>query len=224
MSNSGAGAAPPDAPATAPRERLRLFLIRHATSVWNDERRIQGQLDPPLSEKGRAEASRLAERLRGCAFAAFYSSDLRRARETAEALAEAVGLAPQLTGELREVGLGGWEGLTRSEIIARYPQLWERWVAEPNWDIPPGGEGAEAFEARVGAFIDQLTSELRSGDVLLVTHGGVIQVAVLRLLRNRSQGLFPFVIQNTSLNVLEGEPGRMVVSRVNDICHLDPKP
>lgn len=224
MSNSGARATPPDAPETSPRGRLRLFLVRHASSVWNDQRRIQGQLDPPLSEKGREQASRLAERFRGCRFAAFYSSDLRRAVETARSLSEAIEAEPQVTAELREVGLGEWEGLTREDILVRYPDEWQRWVSEPSWDIVPGGEGADVFEARVAAFLDRLTARFSSGDVLLVTHGGVIQVAILRLLRRRSHGLFPFLIQNTSLNVLEGEPGRMVVSRVNDTCHLGTRP
>lgn len=224
MSNSGVAATPPDAPEIAQRPRLRLILIRHASSLWNDEKRIQGQLDPPLSEKGREQAARLAERLRGRSFARFFSSDLKRALETSNAIADAIGTSPEMCPELREVGLGQWEGLTRADIVHRYPSEWQRWVAEPSWDIPPGGEGADAFETRVGAFLDHVTAEQDSGDVLLVTHGGVIQVAILRLLRRRSHGLFPFVIYNTSLTVLEGDPSRMVVARVNDTCHLGTKP
>jgi broad specificity phosphatase PhoE len=224
MSNSGARATPPDAPEIASLPRLRLIFIRHASSRWNDERRIQGQLDPPLSEKGREQAARLAERLRGCSFARFYSSDLQRAVETARAVSAVIEAEPELTADLREVGLGEWEGLTRDDIVKRYPEEWRRWVEEPSWDIVPGGEGADVFEARVGNFLTRLTAEQKSGDVLLVTHGGVIQVAILRLLRRRSHGLFPFVIQNTSLTVLEGEPNRMVVARVNDTWHLGTRP
>ena len=221
MSNSGARAAPPDLPETTRLQPLRLVFIRHGSSTWNDERRIQGQLDPPLSENGREQAKRLAERLRGSAVEALYSSDLQRARETAEAVGECVGRAPEVWPELREVALGEWEGLQREEIVARYPEEWSRWASQPSWDIVPGGEGTAAFEARVGAAIDRLAERHRTGRVLVVTHGGVIQVALLRVVGRSSNGLFPFTIDNTSLTVLQGSSERLVVGRVNDTCHLD---
>ena len=221
MSNSGARATPPDPPETTRTPPLRLVFIRHGSSTWNDERRIQGQLDPPLSGKGREQAKRLAERLRGSQVDAFYSSDLLRARETAEAVADCIGRRAELLPELREVALGEWEGLKRDEIVARYPEEWSRWAERPSWDIVPGGEGTTAFEARVGAAIDLLVQRHPTGRVLLVTHGGVIQVALLRVVGRSSNGLFPFTIDNTSLTVLQGRPERLVVGSVNDTCHLD---
>lgn len=221
MSNSGARATPPDPPENTRPHPLRLVFIRHGSSTWNDERRIQGQLDPPLSDKGREQAKRLAERLRGSSVEALYSSDLRRARETAEVVGECVGRPPELWPELREVALGEWEGLKREEIVARYPKEWSRWASRPSWDIVPGGEGTEVFEARVGAAIDRLAERHPTGRVLVVTHGGVIQVALLRVVGRSSNGLFPFTIDNTSLTVLQGSPERLVVGRVNDTCHLD---
>jgi broad specificity phosphatase PhoE len=220
MSNSGARATPPDPPETTRSHRLRLILIRHASSTWNDEKRIQGQLDPPLSDKGRQQARLLAERLRGTPVDAFYSSDLQRTMETAGAIADTIGTAPVPVPELREVALGEWEGLRRDEIVARYPAQWEEWTARPSWDIVPGGEGMLAFEARVGAALDRILARHPSGRVLVVTHGGVIQVALLRVVGRSSNGLFPFTIENTSLTVLLGERGRMVVGGVNDTCHL----
>ena len=81
-------------------------------------------------------------------------------------------------------------------------------------------EGTEAFEGRVGAAIAALVERHRSGRVLVVTHGGVIQVALLRVVGRSSNGLFPFTIENTSVTVLQGLPDRLVVGRVNDTCHL----
>ena len=221
MSNSGERATPPDAPESGRPNPLRLVLVRHASSTWNDERRIQGQLDPPLSDKGRDQAERLGARFRGAAVAGFYSSDLRRAVETAAAIAKELGREPELLPELREVALGEWEGLNREEIIARSPDAWESWRRHPSWDIVPGSEGSAAFEARVGAVLDQLLASHSTGRVIVVTHGGVIQVALLRVVGRSSNGLFPFTIGNTSLTVLEGSPERLVVGRVNDTCHLD---
>ncbi len=146
---------------------------------------------------------------------------MSRARETAEAIAEQIGRAPEFLAELREVALGEWEGLQRAEIVARYPDHWSRWTEHPSWDIVPGGEGTEAFEARVGAAIETLVARHRSGQVLVVTHGGVIQVALLRVVGRSSNGLFPFTIDNTSVTVLQGSPDRLLVGRVNDTCHLD---
>ena len=220
MSNSGEGATPPEAPETARAHPLQLVLVRHASSTWNDERRIQGQLDPPLSARGEEQALKVGARFRGTEVTAFYSSDLARARQTAEAIGAELGLSPLLLPELREVALGEWEGLNRDEIMARYPAEWERWSRQQSWDIVPGGEGTAAFEARVGGVLDRLLGEHGSGRVVVVTHGGVIQVALLRVLGRSSNGLFPFTIANTSLTILEGRPGRLVVGRVNDTCHL----
>src|SRR5438309_3828366 len=221
MSDSGARATPPDPPETTRPHRLSLILVRHGCSTWNTEQRIQGQLDPPLTEIGEKQARLLGERLADMQFDGFYTSDLRRAADTAGAVAERLGRAPQSVPELREIALGEWEGLTRAEITERYPKQWQAWLKQPDWDIVPGGEGTRHFEERVGRGLDQLMERHPTGRVLVVTHGGVIQVALLRVVGRSSNGLFPFTIENTSLTVIEGRPPRMVVSRVNDTCHLN---
>ncbi len=232
MSNSGDRPRPPDVPAPQEDTRgggraqpLRLLLVRHARSTWNELHRIQGQLDPPLSEAGLEQARQLGERLRGWRPAAFYSSDLVRCRQTAEAVEAAIGMPPAYLTELREIALGEWEGLTREDLMTRYPALWERWVSHPDWDLVPGGELAADFEDRVSAALDAIQAQHDSGDVLIVSHGGVIQVALGRALGwPGSRGAFPFRIQNTSVNVLEIGPRRAVISRVNDTAHLDDGP
>ena len=213
---------PDEAVPTQPKTKpARLLLIRHGQSTWNRERRIQGQLDPPLSEEGRAQARRLGRRLAGRPFAGFYSSDLKRAFETAEAIAAATGSQPQPDESLREIYLGDWEGLRTDEISEKYPEAWASWVKEPDWDIVPGGERAADFEVRVAAAIDGIFQRHEHGDVLVVTHGGVIQIALQRIVGNRSQGIFPFKIQNTSMSVLEKRNGRVLIAGVNDIAHLE---
>lgn len=232
MSNSGDRPRPPDAPAPEEGGRvaqpLRLLLVRHARSTWNELHRIQGQLDPPLSDSGLEQARRLGERLHhrsGWRPAGFYSSDLMRCRQTAEAVSAAIGIDPVFMPELREIALGEWEGLTREDLMSGYPALWERWVSHPDWDLVPGGELAADFEDRVSAALDTVRRRHESGDVLIVTHGGVIQVALGRALGwPGSRGAFPFRIQNTSLNVLEIGARRAVISRVNDTAHLDDDP
>jgi broad specificity phosphatase PhoE len=220
MSNPGSRATPPDPPGSRPPDPTRLFLVRHGQSTWNDARRIQGQLDPPLSALGEEQARRLAERLGARAFEGFYTSDLARARDTAAAVADAIGMPAVELAELREIALGEWEGMTREEMIEEYPQEWARWEREPSWDIVPGSEGAAVFEKRVHGVIDDLFERHRHRDVLVVTHGGVIQVALGRAIGHGSNGLVPFVIDNCSISVLTRGRSRTVISGVNDTCHL----
>ena len=194
--------------------------MRHGESTWNREHRIQGQLDPPLSEQGRAQAAQLAKRLAWRRPHAIYASDLKRAVETAEPIAAATGLPVQPMTELREIFLGEWEGLHTAELAERYPEAWARWTVEPNWDLVPGGEGADAFEGRVGSALDGVLERHPHADSIVVTHGGVIQVALHRILGKPSRGLFPFRISNASITLIERRDGRVVVAGVNDVGHL----
>lgn len=171
--------------------------------------------------EGREQARRLGRRLSGRRFAGFYSSDLKRAFETAEAIASATGAEPTPDASLREIHLGEWEGLFATDIAQRFPEAWAGWVEQPDWDLVPGGESAVEFEARVAATIEGIFQRHEHGDVLVVTHGGVIQVALQRIAGNRSQGIFPFRIQNTSLSVLEKRNGRVLIAGVNDVAHLE---
>jgi probable phosphoglycerate mutase len=122
---------------------------------------------------------------------------------------------------LREIFLGQWEGLRTQELAERFPEAWASWTDEPNWDLVPGGEGAALFEARVSAALDEIWRRHERGDVLVVTHGGVVQIALHRVVGRASRGLFPFKIQNTSLSVIEKRENRQVIAGVNDIAHLE---
>jgi broad specificity phosphatase PhoE len=196
--------------------------VRHGQSTWNQEHRIQGQQDPPLSDEGRQQARLVGARLGGRRFAGFYASDLKRAFETAEVIGTSLGMAPEPNESLREIYLGEWEGLRTDEIAVRFPAAWASWVEEPDWDCVPGGEGAAAFDARVGSALDQILGRHPHGNILVVTHGGVIQIALHRIVGRPSRGLFPFKIQNASISVIERRDGRMVIGGVNDVGHLEP--
>jgi len=143
--------------------------------------------------------------------------------ETARLIGESVDVEPQPMPDLREIFLGRWEGLTTEELAERFPTEWAQWAKEPNWDVVPEGEGAIQFEKRVNRAIDRILERHQHGDVLVVTHGGVIQVALHRVVGRPNHGLFPFRIQNASISVIERRDGRMVVSGVNDIGHLEMK-
>lgn len=155
------------------RER-QVLLVRHGQTDWNAAGRWQGHTDVPLNPAGVAQALALAERLRAEGVGGIATSDLLRARGTAEIVGRALGLAVGLVdADLRERAYGEWEGLTRRECEARYPDAWARHVGDPR-SAPPGGESTEALLARVVPAIHRAAERL-SSPALLVTHGGVMR-------------------------------------------------
>ena len=147
-----------------------LLLTRHGETDWNAQHRWQGQSDPPLNERGREQARALAAELDG--FDVVYASDLARARETAEIVAQ--GREVRVDERLRERRFGRWEGLTRDEIGNRFADELARWRSGDG----PGAADAEpfdAFAARVGAFLQDVVSRHPDETVLIVAHGGTIR-------------------------------------------------
>ncbi len=152
----------------------RLFLARHGETSWNLERRWQGHTDIGLSDRGRAQAAELAARVRRLGVGHIRSSDLSRARETAEIVAAALGLSPVVIDpRLRERSFGVFEGLTAEECAHRYPEAWTRYQADRS-HMPPGGEAQDAVVARLRLAVQEaLSAPLADGQaVLLVGHGG----------------------------------------------------
>jgi broad specificity phosphatase PhoE len=150
-----------------------LLLARHGESDWNRARRWQGFADRPLTDRGRAQARELAERLADIALDAVYSSDLRRARETAAEVARVQGLEVTAIRDLREVNVGSWEGLTREEAEQQAPAAFRRWRAGGiGWE---DGETYGEMSARVLRAIADLARRHDGGRVLIVSHGGPIR-------------------------------------------------
>jgi len=155
--------------------------VRHGQSEWNALGRWQGQADPPLSDLGRAQARAAAKSLGS--LDAVFASDLQRATETALIIAEQLGLGPViLDQDLRERDAGDWSGLTRDEIHERYPGYLpdDRHRAFAPDDAapkrPPGWEPDEQLRERMLRALERIHEAVPDGDVLAVTHGGVIYV------------------------------------------------
>ena len=161
----------------------QLYLVRHGQTDWNVEGRYQGQTDWPLNGVGRAQALRLGRQLAGIPFTAVYSSDLSRARETAEILAAPSGLAVQLDPRLREIRLGEWEGQLMTEIATRYPEAWVERQSDPLRARAPGGESVAEMAKRVAEAAAAMVQAHPVGPVLVVSHG--LALATLRCLARR---------------------------------------
>jgi broad specificity phosphatase PhoE len=185
-----------------------VYLARHGESDWNVERRWQGHADRPLTEHGREQARALAEKLAGVDLEAVYASDLRRAWETAEAVAAPRGLEVVRLPELREVDVGSWSGCTRDECAQRFPEAFARWQqGGSGWD---DGESYEEMGERIVEAIRTIAADHPDGAVLVVSHGGPIRAVHAHALgvdiaRHRRTGP---VEPNARLSSVSVEDGR----------------
>ncbi len=204
--------------------RMKLLLIRHGESVGNVERRIQGQADFPLTDRGREQARALARRLQqeGWSLDALYASDLSRAAETAQILGDALGVPLTIDERLREYNAGVLNGLVWDEIERRYPKLARGLVKDREWTDFPEAEGNAAFVTRLTAALADVEAEHKADDVVaLVSHGGSLGMMLACLLGLETRRPTPFRFGNTSLSIVELTPRGPRLSLMNDTCHLD---
>lgn len=194
-----------------------LTLIRHGETTWNAERRVQGQLESPLSTRGVEQAAALAARIRQEKFEALYASDLSRAYDTALKIAIASSMEVRIDERLRERHYGVFQGLTWDEIKDRYPEDYARYKSRfPGMTIP-GGESVEDFGTRVLEVLGEIA--MRHGHAVVVAHGGLVDV-VYRRAMGIAAGLprdYPF--PNASVNRF-GFDGSWRVEAFGDIGHL----
>lgn len=163
----------------------RLILLRHGETFYNATRRMQGQMDTELSEVGVAQAEKAAEYLAQQGITTIMSSDLTRAKNTAQAVADRIGAEVRVDKRLRETNLGVWQGMSHEEVDSQYPGARALWRHDAAW-APPQGESRLQVAERSKAVVDELMLELENWDdstVLLVAHGGTIAALTSALLR-----------------------------------------
>jgi broad specificity phosphatase PhoE len=188
----------------------RLVLLRHGQTAWNDAGRAQGHADLSLDETGRAQAADAAPYLASLSLAAIWSSDLARARETAEIVARAAGLQVKTDARLREYDVGERQGLTVAEAAERFPELGSDWeIGNP----PAGVRGAESYHDVAARIVPVCREALESLDReetgLVVTHGACLKVALAGLLGWSADDA-------SALKVLENCHLALVEERVSD--------
>jgi broad specificity phosphatase PhoE len=159
-----------------------IYLARHGQSEWNNQRRVTGQLDPALTDKGRRQSQALADCLRDQALDAIYSSTLTRTVDTATPTAAATRLPIVREAALCEIHMGELQGRHRDASDAQAQALWARWQAEP-WSFRvPGGERFDEFALRVGAALQSILQRHVGQRVLIVGHGATNRVLLGTLL------------------------------------------
>lgn len=198
----------------------RLVLIRHGETDWNRATRIQGHTDIPLSDLGLAQAERLAEALADEPLAAIYSSDLSRARQTAEALARVQGLTIHFDAALRERAFGRFEGLNWQEIEQGYPEDAARWRRrEPDFAVG-GGESLTVFSARCMGAAHRAAAAHPGESIALVAHGGVLDCLYRAATRVALDAPRSWQLGNATINRLLATPDGFTLVGWNDDRHL----
>ena len=200
----------------------RIIAIRHGETAWNVDTRIQGQLDIPLNEKGRWQAERLARALAASeSVRALYCSDLLRAWDTAQSVASNMGLRSVSDPGLRERGFGLFEGKTFAELEAAWPTETARWrPRDPHW-APPEGESLKDFRARVLAATHALSARHVGEQIVLVAHGGVLDVLYRAALGLELQARRSWELGNASINRMLWTPEGLTIVGWADTSHLD---
>lgn len=206
---------------------MRLLLVRHGATLNNMESRYTGQSDVELSASGAHQAKLLGARLATGTLDAIVSSDLRRTRATAQAIAYYHELPVWEDADLREFALGEWEEVPYAEVKTRYATLLERWRSDPENTAPPGGETGAQVRERVIRALDRWQRQYPKGTVLWVTHGGAIGVLLCHLLGMNLSRRNQFHISNAAITQLQLGERYAILKCFNDTGHLrdiDPIP
>lgn len=204
----------------------RLYLIRHGATQLTAEDRFSGAANVYLSEQGRGQAERLAQRLADDHIAAVYTSPLDRTRETAEILARSHGLDPIPKDGLREISHGHWDGMTRKEVESQFPEEYISWEADPFTFAPEGGESGISVLARALPVIREIVVSHSGRNVVVVSHKATIRLVLSSLLGFDGRGYRDRLDQAPAcLNILDFRDtvhARLML--FNDISHYADQP
>ena len=199
---------------------LKLILVRHTETIWNEELRYIGSTDLDLSSLGEKHAAMLAAYLSAEDVAAIFASDMKRARQTADAIAAYHDVETKYLSELREVDFGEWEGLTYGDIKAGHSKTIDAWLGDP-FNVPiPGGEDWTAFEKRVSAGLKMILDSGINDTIVVVTHGGPIKVIIGQALAIPASSYWRIYQDKGAINIIRYDGGRPRLALLNDRCYL----
>ncbi len=195
---------------------MRIYLVRHGVTTWNQKRLIQGQRDVPLAPEGILQAREAAAFFARRNLKKAYCSDLSRALETARLIARPLGLEPLSCRGLREINMGNWEGLSWAEVRDRYPDEQQAWIDDPVNNGPGGGESLGQAAERFKKNFQEIASSLEQGEEsLIVTHGLVIGTLIAEILEKSIISWREYSPENTTISEIEVIKGRLQLQSFN---------
>ncbi len=161
---------------------LTLYLLRHGETVFSRTGGFCGDLDPELTPEGIQMAEGFAAAYRALPWTAAYVSPMKRTIATAKPLCDAVGMEMHLRDGLKEIRYGAWEGQTLEFVKQKYPDDYVRWLTEPAWNPPTGGETAVEIASRASLVVAEIEERYSTGNVLIVSHKATIRIILCSLL------------------------------------------
>jgi len=202
-------------------QATRIIAIRHGETAWNVDTRLQGHLDIALNDTGIWQAGRVAHALADESVDAIYASDLLRSWQTANAIAHACQCSLTAHSGLRERGFGEFEGKTYAEIEATWPEMSQLWrKREPHW-APPGGESLATLRERVLSTASKLAEQHLGGQIVLVAHGGVMDILYRLATGQELQAPRAWSLGNAAINRLLWTPEGFTLVGWADTRHLE---
>jgi len=203
---------------------MRLILIRHGETFWNWERRIQGcRSNTELNQRGKEQAEKIASLLGKQKVDAIYSSPLKRAVDTAQAIAQACGLGMNVAPELREIDAGELEGLSEEELGKRYKAFWREW-RKGNSSLPlPGGESLEGLQRRAWGEIERIMERHPNETVAVISHLFANLTIICQALGLDLDNMRYLRQDPAAINILEITRQGNSLLLFNDTCHLEAK-
>ena len=202
-------------------EATRIIAVRHGETAWNVDTRLQGHLDIALNEMGLWQADRVAQALADEPIEAIYASDLLRAWQTAQAIGLVAGCPLTADPGLRERGFGSFEGKTYAEIEATWPEMSLQWrKRDPHW-APPGGESLVTMRDRVLNTAQALAQQHLGGQIVLVAHGGVMDILYRLATGQELQAPRAWNLTNAAINRLLWTPEGFTLVGWGDTGHLE---
>ena len=205
-------------------DKTIVYLVRHGLTDWNAEKRMQGQTDVLLSEAGLHQANLVAAWIaeQPVKFEIIYTSDLQRAAQTAQAIAERLDIVPIPVKALREIHCGDWEGFTGVEMDSKFPEEREKWRVNRYTYRIPGGENVADVQSRVSEFYWGMVKQHKGQAILVVTHGLALLslVAALQGVHIEEYWRKKTFIGNTSVTIVSHANGHTEIERFNSVEHL----
>lgn len=202
---------------------LKIYFLRHGETTASRTGGYCGALDMDLTDVGTQMAQAFAAAYRDLPWAAVYASPRRRTVATAQPLCDAIGMAMQLREGLREIEYGQWEGLSVEQVRQQYEEDYVRWLTEPAWNPPTGGETAVQVASRASLVIAEIEQQHPDGNVLVVSHKATIRILLCSLLgidlgRFRDRIDMPVA----SVSVVKFDVHGPLLERLGDRAHLPP--
>lgn len=199
---------------------MRLILVRHGKTDWNETGRCQGISDVPLNPAGIEQAEKVAFSLKDEKIDRIYSSDLTRAKTTAEKIAEYHSVDVNIRDDLQEMDQGIFEGLDFSYIQEEYSHVLEHWRNDPETLQLPGGESLSGVQRRALDAIADIKSRFESQNIVVVSHNMVIGTLLCRFSGNSLKKLRDYIVDEASKTIVEIYDDRFIIISFNDIDHL----